>query len=134
LDGYVITRTADEAFAAYGKEGVRHVAELDTGEGIVCFTGEIPCEGTVLENQKVNMFWFGPKIRWVAPTTDHDPETFGLYTSEAFQALFPGVVQMASLVEHDMILAMTTGPQPGARWQASATRYLDIRVPQLVPA
>lgn len=132
MDGYVITATADEALAAWGRPGVRHVAELDTGEGFVAFDGPIPAAGLVMEAGDDDGWWF--RVRRVAPSSDHEPETFGLYGADAFRALPPFVVRQASMVGAGMVLALTLGKQTTATWQADATRYLDVRVPLPVSA
>ena len=129
-DLYVITPKAEDALECFGLNGVRHVAELDTGEGFVACENRVnaPVAGVVFRDESDDEFWFGPKIRRIAPTSDHDPEIFGLYSAEAFRAVNPLGIQMASMVGMGLVLAMTYGRTQGAIWQASATRYLDARL------
>lgn len=135
MDGYAITGTPEEAFAAFGKEGVRYVAELDTGQGFVAFEGPIPVEdATILANVPESEFWWF-KVKRLTPEAKvkryvpgPTTETFGLFSSAAFLTL-PGIsVLMASPIVGDMILAVTRGPVDGAFWSAAAVSYRDVRV------
>lgn len=128
-DLYVITPRAEDAMECFGLHGVRHVAELDSGEGFVAcdHRNTPPVPGTVFYDESDDGWWWF-KIRKVAPTSAHDPEIFGLYTAEAFKQMAPIAIQMATPVGMDLVLVMTYGKQPNAIWQASATRYLDRRI------
>jgi hypothetical protein len=140
MDGYIITATAEQAIAAFGEPGVRHVAELESGEGFVAFEGDRPCAGALLLN---------------APDTDQDgwwyrvrkgiasgPEGFYLLTRERFKEflttrpsdprapvriLEPLVA--ASVLTTGNVLVMTNGEAiEGAIWGSKATSYRDTRV------
>jgi hypothetical protein len=133
-DLYVITQKAEDAMECFGLNGVRHVAELDSGEGFVACDTRVtsPVAGVVFEDiGDDGTFAMRPKIRRTTPPFGGGAiETFGLYTKETFVMMPPMVVEAVSFVGMGLVLAMTTGKQPGAIWQATALSYRDVRVPE----
>jgi hypothetical protein len=140
MDGYAITETPEEAFDAFGSEGVRYAAELDTGEGFLAFDGPIPVEkATIYCNVDENEFWWfkvkriaEAKVKRYKPGPVYRPgpmtETFGLFTVKDFMALPSVRVKMASPLVGGLILAVTTGAQTEALWSAIAKKFRDVRV------
>jgi hypothetical protein len=130
MDGCVVTETADEAFAAYEEPGVRHVAALDTGEGIVFFVGDRPAAGQLLvtaEDQPDAHV----RIRWARPGPNQ-VEAFYLFDRGAFEVISDDpAIEAVTYLASGNVLVMTDGTQlvgPTSLWHATATAFRDVRV------
>ena len=126
LDGYVVAPEGTEVKLG---NGVRHIAQLESGEVFVAFTGEVPCAGALLlnDNNGVDLdgWWF--QVRRVTPS---GPEAFYLLSQERFDALDPAEFAAASKLVTGNVLVQTQGNEIAwALWGSKAVSYIDERVP-----
>jgi|SRR5215470_15620899 len=131
MDGYIITPDSDDAALCFGKEGVRHVAQLSTGEGFVAFDGPIPFEGGMIL-EAIGEVGFAPKIRRHTPFGG-DGLVLSLVTSDVFRWLEPTMIQQATLVGAGLVLTLTKNPIVTSIWDARIVSYQDVRT-ELVTA
>jgi hypothetical protein len=127
--GYVVTATAAEAAAAFDREGVRHAAALENGEGFVAYQGERPAAGQLLvpaEDQPGT--WAFLKLR--APHGPTATEAFYLFDWGTFEHVrnSPAIEAVTFLASTNVLVQTDGTPLDGALWGSRATSWLDTRV------
>src|SRR5262249_30332599 len=126
MDGYIITPNADDAWDCYGLEGVRHVAELASGEGFVAFDGAIPFAGGLIL-EAIGEVGFAPKIRRHTPFGG-DGLVLSLITSDLFRSMSPEDIVQVTLIPADLVLVLTHALVPWTIWGSRVIAYRDVRV------
>jgi hypothetical protein len=136
MDGYLITGRAEDAVSAFPQDGVRHVAELDNGQGFLAFEGPMPivadpfAQLLIAQARPVLAF---AKVRKHGPLSADEVEHLAIVTPGYFSAeLFLADVLAVSQLTDGLRLVSTTrrldvGAE-GCYWSATSTRIYDKRL------